>query len=175
MGATLANAFLCYYEKKWLRECPETFLPNVYKRYVDHIFVTFNSYSQLLKFVDYMNHQHSNLKFAFEVEQNNSFSFLDVKIRRENDSFTASIYRKPTFSEVFTHFDSFIPASYKYGLVNTLIFQCFKICSSYEKIHNEIVSLKYSLKHNSYPKNFIDNCTKFFFDKLCFQEGLSNS
>ena len=166
LGPTLANAFLCYYEKKWLRECPEKFLPNVYKRYVDDIFVTFESYSQLLKFVDYMNHQHPNLKFTFEVEQNNSFSFLDVKICRENDRFTTSIYRKPTFSGVFTHFDSFIPTSYKHGLVNTLIFRCFKICSSYEKIHNEIVSLKDILKHNSYPKNFIDNCIKKIFDKL---------
>ena len=76
------------------------------------------------------------------------------------------LLRKPTFSRVFTHFDSFIPASYKHGLGNTLIFRCFKICSSYEKIHNEIVSLKDILKHNSYPKNFIDNCIKFFFDKL---------
>ena len=129
LGPTLANAFLCYYEKKWLKECPENFLPNVYKRYVDYIFVTFDSYSQLLKLVDYMNHQHSNLKFTFEVEQNNSFSFLDVKICRENDRFTTSIYRKPTFSGVFTHFDSFIPTLYKHGLVNTLIFRCFKICS----------------------------------------------
>ena len=166
LGPILANAFLCYYEKKWLRECPEIFLPNVYKRYVDDIFVTFDCYSQLLKFVDYMNYQHSNLKFTFEVETNNSFSFLDVKICRENDRFTTSIYRKPTFSGVFTHCDSFIPAFYKHGLVNTLIFRCFKICSSYEKIHNEIVSLKDILKHNSYPKNFIDNCIKNFFDKL---------
>ena len=139
LGPTLANPFLCYYEKKWLRECPEKFLPNVYKRYVDDIFVTFDSYSQLLKFVDHMNHQYSNLKFTFQVEQNNSFSFLDVKICRENDRFTTSIYRKPTFSGVFTHFDSFIPASYKHGLVDTLIFRCFKICSSYEKIHNEFL------------------------------------
>ena len=165
LGPTLANAFLCYYEKMWLRKCPEKILPNVYKRYADDIFVTFDSYSQRLKFVDYMNHQHSNLKFIFEVEQNNSFPFLAVKICRENDRFTTSIYRKPTFSGVFTHFDSFIPASYRHGLVNTLIFRCFKICSSYEKIH-EIVSLKDILKHNSYPKNFIDNCIKFFFDKL---------
>ena len=38
-------------------------------------------------------------------------------------------------SGVFTKFDSFIPISYKYGLVNTLIFRC----SFYEKLHNEIV------------------------------------
>ena len=69
-----------------------------------------------------MNHQRSNLKFTIEVEQNNSFSFPDVKICRENDRFTIPIERKPTFSGVFTPFDRFIPGSYKHGLVNTLIF-----------------------------------------------------
>ena len=84
------------------------FLPNVYKRYVDYIFVTFNSYSQVLKFVDYMNHQHPNIKFTFEVEKN-IFSFLDVKICRENNKLTTSVFRKPTFSGVFINFDSFVP------------------------------------------------------------------
>ena len=51
---------------------PVEFLPNIYKRYVDDIFVTFNSYSQLLKFVDY---QHFNIKFTFEVGKNKNFSF----------------------------------------------------------------------------------------------------
>ena len=76
LGPTLANAFLCYFEKEWLSECPVEFLPNVYRRYVDNIFETFNSNSQLLKFVDYMNQQHSNIKFTFEVEEKNNFSFF---------------------------------------------------------------------------------------------------
>ena len=29
LGPTIASAFSCYYEKKWRRECPEKFLPNV--------------------------------------------------------------------------------------------------------------------------------------------------
>ena len=61
LGPTLANAFLCHFERKWLSECPVEFLLSVYKRYVDGILATFNSYSQLLKFVDYMNHQHPNI------------------------------------------------------------------------------------------------------------------
>ena len=86
-----------------------------------------------------MNHQHPNIKFTFEVEKNINFAFLEVKICRENNKFTTSVFRKPTFSGVFTNFDSFVPASYKHGLVNTLLFQCFKMCSSHEKRHNEIV------------------------------------
>ena len=101
LGATLANAFLRDFEKKWLSECPVDSWPNVYKIYADDIFVTLNLYSQLLKFVDYMNQQHPKIKFTFEVEKNNNFSFLDVKICRENNKFTTFVFRKPTFSRVF--------------------------------------------------------------------------
>ena len=66
----------------------------------------------------------------------------------------------------FTNFDSFIPISYKHGLVNTLIFRCFKICSSYEKLHNKIVYLKEIFKRNKYPNGFVDLCIKKFFGKL---------
>ena len=74
-----------------------------------------------------MNHQHPNIKFTFEAKKSNNFSFLDVKICRENNKFTTSVFRKPTFSGEFTNFDSFIPKSYKHGLVNTLIFRFLKL------------------------------------------------
>ena len=46
-----------------------------------------------------MNKKNPNIKFTFEVEQN-TLSFLDIK-PRENNKFTTSVYRKPTFSGVF--------------------------------------------------------------------------
>ena len=39
LGPTIANAFLCYYEKEWLDSCPVQFNPKLYTRYVDDIFV----------------------------------------------------------------------------------------------------------------------------------------
>ena len=81
LGPPLAYAFLCHFEKKGLSECPVEFLLEVYKRYVDNIFVTFDSYAELLKFVDYMNHQHPTIKIAFEVQKNKNFSFLKVKFK----------------------------------------------------------------------------------------------
>ena len=142
LGPTLANAFLCHFEKQWLSDCPQDFCPNIYRRYVDDIFVTFNSYQQLKKFVEYMTTKHPNIKFTFEHEHNNSFSFLNVKICRENNKLTTSVYRTPTFSGVFTNFKSFISTVYKFGLVYTLLHRCFNITSSYEKFHNEINALK---------------------------------
>ena len=63
------------------------------------------------KFVDYMNKKHPNIRFIFEVEDQNSFSFLDIKIIRntEKKAFETSVYRKSTFSGAFTNFKSFIP------------------------------------------------------------------
>ena len=152
---------MCHLEKKWLLECAVEFLPTVHKRYADDILVTFNSYSQLLKFVDYTNHQHPNIKFTFKVEKNNNFPFLGVTICREKNKFTTSVLRKPTFSGVFTNFDSFTLISYKHGLVNTLLFPCFKICTSYEKLHNEM-HFNEIFKHNRYPNDFCSLYSRVF-------------
>ena len=69
LGPSLANAFLCHYEKLWLDSCPPEFKPIVYRRYVDDIFVLFKSKDYLLLLAEYMNTRHKNLKFTFDFEQ----------------------------------------------------------------------------------------------------------
>ena len=113
-----------------------------------------------------MNTKHPNIKFTSEHEHNNSFSFLDVKICRENNKLTTSVYKKPTFSGVFINFKSFIPTVYKFGLDYTSLHRCFNITSSYEKFHNEINALKQILKLNRYSTQFIDRSIKQFLQKL---------
>ena len=125
------------------------------------------------KFV--LNTKHSNIKFTFEHEHNNSFSFLDVKICRENNKLTTSVYRKPTFSGVFTNFKSFIPTVYKSGLVYTLLHRCFNITSSYEKFDNEINALKQILKLYGYHTQFIDRCIKQFLQKLYVTKAIQDT
>ena len=56
------------------------------------------------KFRRYLNCQHPNIKFTSEIEENNSISFLDIKVSRVNNSFSTNIYRKVTFSGVFINF-----------------------------------------------------------------------
>ena len=57
------------------------------------------------------------MSFTSESEKEDSMPFLDINISQENDMFTTSVYRKPTFSGVYTHFDSFIPMTYKFGMI----------------------------------------------------------
>ena len=61
LGPTLANAFLCHYEKEWLDNFPIHLKHIIYKRYVDGIFVLFLSKEHFQPFVDYMNMQHKCL------------------------------------------------------------------------------------------------------------------
>ena len=113
LGPPLVNAFLCFHEKKWLEQCPEEFKPVYYRRYVKDIFVLFRPRDHLIKFRDYLNKCDPNMKFSFEEEQNGKLPFLDIEVSRERNKFVATVYRKPTFSGVYTHFSSFLPTTYK--------------------------------------------------------------
>ena len=44
-----------------------------------------------------MNSKRTKIKFTFEAEDLNSFSFLDVKITRRNKWFVILIFHKATF------------------------------------------------------------------------------
>ena len=124
LGPTLANAFLLHYEKIWLEQCPQEIKLLVY-RYVDDIFVLFESQDKLIKFRDYFNGCHPNMSFSHEVERDGKQSFLDVNVFHEEGQFVTNVYRKPTFSGVYMHFESFLPASFKFGMVYTLAYRCF--------------------------------------------------
>ena len=166
LGPTLVNVFLCYHEKIWLQNCPSEFKPVIYRRYVDDTFLLFRSKHQIEKFRNYLNRQHKNIKFTSETENENSISFLDIKITRGNNKFMTSVYRKPTFSGVFTNFGSFIPKSYKYNLRFTLLHRVFKICSNFELFHQKIGKLKTVFGNIFQSKRSADLCITKYLDKV---------
>ena len=131
-------AFLAHYEQIWLNDCPDEFKPVYYKRYVDDIFVLFRSPHHLEKFNEYLNTKHANIKFTSEKEVNGSLPFLDVLISRNKEGFTTTVYHKPTFSGVYSNFNSFIADEYKHGLIFTLLFRIFSIVSEFSKFHEEV-------------------------------------
>ena len=113
-----------------------------------------------------MNTRYKNLKFTFDFEQNTGFSFLDVKITRGSNGFSTSVFRKATFSGVFTNFDGFIFESYKTDLIFTLLFRCFIICSDMQSFRLEVEQLRQIFKCNNYPVGLIDQCVKTFLNKI---------
>ena len=165
LGPSLVNAFLCHHETKGLNDCPENFKPVFYKRYVDDIFVLLKRPEDVKPFVDYMNSKHKNINFSFETEKDEMPS-LDFNVFRENGKFVTNIYRKETFTGVYTNFSSFIPLQHKFGLVYTLLHRCFCLVSDISKFHFEIEKLKEKLLSNGYSNKFIDKCISKFMNKL---------
>ena len=100
------------------------------------------SIKQFKKFKKYLSSKHPNINFSSEKENEGRLSFLDVNIFREKGKFVTNVYRKKTFSGVYTNFDSFILETYKTGLIKSLLFRCFHLCSDFVKFHHEINILK---------------------------------
>ena len=51
------------------------------------------------------------MSYAIRNEKQNRMSFLDVQIICEDKKFIISVYRKPTFIGVYTHFESFLSST----------------------------------------------------------------
>ena len=166
LGPTFANLFLVYFENMWLDKCPLQFKPKYYRRYVDDIFLMFENQDHVKKCLKYMNSRHQNIKFTFEEEHNNKIAFLDISITRVGNKLQASLFRKKTFSGVYLNFNSHLPSEYKKGLLHTLLYRAYNICSSYINLHQEIVYLKSVWQKNSFPLFFIDKCVHEFLNSF---------
>ena len=61
------------------------------------------------------------MSFSIKTEKESKLSFLDAEIIREQGKFIITIYQKPTVSGVYTNYQSFLPAVYKFSMVYTLV------------------------------------------------------
>jgi len=113
LAPVLANLFMGDHEKDWLQKYKE---PEVlfYRRYVDDTFCLFNNDNDASQFFDFINSEHTNIKFTMEKEENHKLPFLDVLVDNSHPDFLAtSVFRKKTYTGLLTNFFSFTPVSYK--------------------------------------------------------------
>ena len=101
-----------------------------------------------------------------ETEVNNCLPFLDILITWANGSFSTSVFHKPTFTGLYTKYNSFITSVYKTGLISSLFNRYFSICSSYFIFDLHLQNLKKTYLLNGYPNSFIDTCICRFLDKI---------
>ena len=135
LGSVLANLFMGYHEKIWLEEF-KTCKVVLYRWYVDNIICLFA----------FINSGHLNIKFTFEKKKGNKIAFLDICINKTNPSFCTSLFQKRTSISLYTNFSSFIPFSYKIGLIKTLIHQTYAISSSWNLFMVKLKNTKHLLE-----------------------------
>ena len=82
------------------------------------------------------------MSFTIKTEQRNNITTLDFNVIRGHGTFITNIYRKPTFNDVNNHFDSFLPNTYKVGLIYTVVNRCLEICSRLSMFHTQLKLLR---------------------------------
>ena len=103
-----------------------------------------------------LNSLHPSLKFINEIETNNSLPFLYVLVTKSNNKFITSVYRKPTFTGQYIHWNSFGPKQRKTNLIDTLTHRALKICSK-STLKHELENICSILVKNGYPEFLIDS------------------
>lgn len=122
LGPTLANFFLAHFETIFLSQV-EDFTPDLFLRYVDDIFCVFKSHEYVMRFFDFLNGLHSNLKFTYELGPD-QLAFLDTSITLPTDDSqiaSSTVYRKPSNTNVILNYSALCPHTWKLGLITCFI------------------------------------------------------
>ena len=173
LAPILANIFMGYHEKEWIRNYNYGGL-YYYKRYVDDIFAVFETKDHALSFYNYINRQYRNIKFTMETEKNGKLPFLDVLVCNKPNLIT-SVYRKPTYTGLLTNFFSFAPSKYKNGLIKTLLDRCYKINNTWVGFDKDLENLTKTLNKNQFPTKLINKVTKKYLNLKLDKRPLENN
>ena len=104
-------------------------------------------------FHTYLNTKLKSIKFTYKKQIENKLPFLHILISNNENLQTS-------FCRFFFNYFSFVPDSYKYGLIKTLIDRMYRINSTWESFDIDLKNLKQVLLKNQYPLTMIDNVIK---------------
>ena len=166
LGPTFANIFMCHLEKLFLEQCPVSFKPVFYKRYVDDTFLLFKDKQHANLFLDFINSSHPNIKFTMDLESDDQLSFLDIMVSRSNGQFLTGVFRKKTFTGLGMNYFSHCPISFKLNACKTFLSRAYTLSSNWTKFHDEISFLKTYFSKNCYPSHLFESITKKFLDAI---------
>ena len=75
------------------------------------------------------------------------------------------IYHKPTGPRLYSSYDSYVPAEYKLGTLNTLLNKAWKICKNYYQFDVKGKQIRDKFNKLCYPKFIGDKYVKNFVEK----------
>ena len=161
LGPVLANIFVGHCESRVSTDL----FPLLYKRYVDDTFSAFSSERKANEFFELLNGMHDDLTFTMEREKDGLLPFLDVAITRTDTSLSRGVYRKPTFSGLYTRWDSFCDTRHKRNLIKSLTSRALRICTP-DTIDKELATLLKIFEDNGYPLRIVKHETNKTIDKF---------
>jgi predicted GIY-YIG superfamily endonuclease len=94
-----------------------------------------------------------------EIETGNSLPFLDVLVYRNGTALQTTVYRKPTHTGRYLHFNSNHPPHVKRGVVDSLINRAITLCTEKQE-YAKVVKIRQGLATNGYTQHLIDSVLK---------------
>ena len=107
LGPASTNIFMWSFETKGLRNCLNYFRLFFYRCYIDYILVPFSSPDHAYEFRRYFPSKNPTINVSIWKEKDCYLAFLDDIIFPENEKFATKVYKKKTFTGVYTIFKSF--------------------------------------------------------------------
>ena len=155
LGPVLANIFMVELERTIIPVLSDCVY--CWKRYVDDTFTIIDG-KHINTVITQINSFHRQIKFTHEKEKDNKISFLDVMITRKPDHLETEVYRKPSSTDIYIHWESFAPELWKKSTLKTLTLRAHTICSNELLLKKELDYLRKVFHDiNGYPYKVIDS------------------
>ena len=148
-SALIANIFMEEFEVKALSSFPHP--PSLWLRFVDDTFVI-NKAEHSQELLQHINNQDPHIQFTVEPTQQVSLPFLDTLITIQPDNtLSTTVYRKPTHTDQYLHWDSNHHITAKQSVFNTLAHRAKTVSSTQDSLDKELNHIKTALKHCQFP------------------------
>ena len=112
------------------------------------------------QFHKHLNSLHPQIQFNRAVAIDNRINFRDVVVKMTMEGFSTSVYRKPTHTDIYTHFISHHHPHVKSGMIRCLADRAERICDVNNR-QDEFSHIRDTLKENGYPNHIISRALKF--------------
>lgn len=149
-----------------IRECG--YDPILMVKYVDDILAILPK-EELENTLGIFNSVHPALKFTYEIEENGSIPYLDIKIiRTSNNTLSTDFYQKPTCSNRLLNYKSCHPIIQKSSMAYGLISRVLTLSSAEYHVKN-IMKIHTILAMNGYPERLITSLIQKFKNRQKFR------
>jgi len=155
ISPVLACLFMEFFEKDLIPKVTQA-RKYIMKRYVDDTVVVWNNEEDFNMFFSQINNIHKNIKFTVEEEKNNRLPFLDLELHRREEGILTSIYRKPMYTNIHTHFFSCHSMNVKKETVAGFFRRALLYCNE-EFVSQELEFIKQTFRNLGYPDNLIED------------------
>ncbi|XP_048246379.1 uncharacterized protein LOC125377366 [Haliotis rufescens] len=154
LSPILTEIYMTHFEQQDLTTSP--IQPICWYRKVDDTFVILKQDQNPTLLLQHLNQQHPRVQFTIEIEKDNQLPFLDVLVCRNSaNRIQTSVYRKPTHTDQYIHFNPNHPLRTKTGIISTFTKRANNLSSADPK--PEIEHLRQVFTHlNYYPPNLVD-------------------